>query len=154
MWVKAYNVGSRWERFCHGLKALPWRPLPRRPRRPQRLGLLLPDPTGVASPVKATRLVGELADSVAYTHGLVEVAVERGWWSRRICSRLTLAECVEESSTDSIVKDSPELLEVMIDGSRPDYPPAPTAGTLLKYYVDSRKGSVLFLGARRQPLHA
>ena len=101
--------------------------------------------------MKATRLVGELADSVAYTHGLVEVAVEKGWWSRRICSRLTLAECVEETSADQVVEGSPELLEVMIDGSRPDYT-APTARTLLKYYVDSRKGSILFLGAHRPRL--
>ena len=115
-----------------------------------RLGVLLPPPERVASPTRAVRLVGELAESVAYAHGLDEVVVERGWWGRRICRVVDMARCSEAGSADEVAETAVELLEARVDGSEPQAPLGGLAGrTLLSYYIDSRRGGVIFLGSRR-----
>ncbi len=93
-------------------------------------------------------------DSVAYTHGLREVVLEEGWWGRRICARLGLAECSTEDSVEGVVGKSPEILEVDVDGSQPIVPGAAEPRRILQYYVDSRRGGVLFLGARLLAVNA
>ncbi len=116
--------------------------------------MLLPEPSRVASPVRAVRLVSELVDSVAYTHGLREVVLEEGWWGRRICTRLGLAECSTEETVEEVVGKAPEILEVDVDGSQPIVPGAAEPRRILQYYVDSRRGGVLFLGARLLAVNA
>jgi len=111
---------------------------------------LLPPPERVASPTRAVRLVGELAESVAYAHGLEEVVVERGWWGRRICRVVGMARCSEAGSAGEVAESASEILEARVDGSEPQAPLAGLVGrTLLSYYIDSRRGGVIFLGARR-----
>jgi hypothetical protein len=125
--------------------------------RPDRLGLLLPSPSAVASPTRAAHLVSELAESIAYTHGLEEVLVAKSWWSKRICARLGLATCSEAESPEEVVEESPEMVEALVDGSRPRAPQrlrCPCEKRLLSYYIDSRRGGILFLGARRLLVHA
>ena len=124
--------------------------------RPDRLGLLLPSPTAVASPTRAAHLVSELAESVAYTHGLEEILVAKSWWSRRICGRIGLAACTEAESPEEVVDESPEIVEALVDGSKPRTPQRlrPGERRLLSYYIDSRRSGVVFLGARRLLAHA
>jgi len=122
---------------------------PFRPRRPSRLGVLLPEPSRVASPTRAVRLVSDLVDSVAYVYSLPEVAVEEGWWSRRLCARLGYARCSPEEDTASVIAASRDIVEIDVDGSQPQVPGL-IEGTrrVLHYHVDSRRGGVLFLGSR------
>jgi len=116
-----------------------------------RLGLLLPSPYAVASPVRAVHLVSELAGSVAYLHEASEVLLESGWWSRRICGKaLGGARCSEVNNVEQVVAESDKILEALVDGVKPPIPLGRSTGRpLLSYYVDSRRGSVLFLGAKR-----
>ena len=117
-----------------------------------RLGVSLPDPMTVASPVKAASMVGELVDAVAYSHEVSEVLVSGGWWGRRICSHVHEAACNPEAPR-RMIEEADEVLETIIDGSRPS--PVDAVGRIITYYIDSRRSSILFLGyGRPQRVHA
>ncbi|WP_143522146.1 hypothetical protein [Pyrodictium delaneyi] len=108
------------------------------------LGLLLPRPEYIASPSRAVGLVGELARAIAYTRGYELVAAPRGWWSRRLCPVLAGLECIglDESEMPYAVE---ELIEVEADSARPE--PLKVSGKpILRYYIDSRRGRLLYLG--------
>ncbi len=151
-----WRARVRWE--PSGVKLIQWAPggtrvlpgLGAMLARSNRLGLLLPSPHAVASPTRAAHLVGELAGSVAYLHEASEVLVEESWWSRRICSRLGRAQCSEVETAEDVVEESRDILEALVDGSRPRTPQRlrPGRKTLLRYYIDSRRGGILFLGAQ------
>ncbi|KSW12006.1 hypothetical protein CF15_04260 [Pyrodictium occultum] len=108
------------------------------------LGLILPSPEQVASPSRALGLVGELARAVAYAHGLGWVAAPIGWWSRRLCPVLAGLDCMglEEEAIPSVAD---EIVEVEADSARPRHAQAP-GKLVLRYYLDTRRGRVLYLG--------
>ncbi|BES81988.1 hypothetical protein [Pyrodictium abyssi] len=108
------------------------------------LGLLLPSPKHIASPSRALGLVGELARAIAYTRGYELVAAPRGWWSRRLCPVLAGLECVglDEAEMPYAVD---ELVEVEADSAKPR-PLRAVGKPVLRYYIDSRRGRLLYLG--------
>ena len=107
------------------------------------LGLLLPSPERIASPSRALGLVGELARAIAYTRGYELVAAPRGWWSRRLCPVLAGLECIGLDETEMPYAVN-ELVEVAADSARPKPLRAP-GKPVLRYYIDSRRGRLLYL---------
>ena len=108
------------------------------------LGLLLPSHERIASPSRALGLIGELARAIAYTRGYELVAAPRGWWSRRLCPVLAGLECVglDEAEMPYAVD---ELVEVEADSAKPR-PLETMSKPVLRYYIDSRRGRLLYLG--------
>ena len=107
------------------------------------MGVALPDPMAVASPVKAARVVGELAEALAYSHGMEFVEVLGDWWARRICGFMDVGcRAAGRGAEDRRGK----VLEAIVDGSRPSV--VPRWGEVLSYYIDSRRAAVSFLGRR------
>ncbi len=111
-----------------------------------RLGVSLPDPMAVASPVNAARMVGELADAIAYSHDMSEVLVQGGWWGRRVCRYVKGVEC-NPNATRRDLEEADEVVEAIVDGSRPS--PVDAIGRIITYYIDTRRSSILFLGYGR-----
>jgi len=127
---------------------------PLKPAPQHMLGLALPEPYRVASPIRGASLVSELAEALVLAHELDGVVAPPGWWGKRIC-RLLDSKCSVASTPGEVAVLGAEILEAIMDGSTPTLT-IQGDRRILSYYIDTRKSRILYLGARntnREPNH-